>query len=90
MICDDVNDGMCVLHILTKIYQPIFVWGMSNQYDMVNICLWQKHTSTFNNLYFVWMCLPNASMYLLFPNFLILPNSISIDQSKDMSNMTYF
>ena len=80
---------MCEVYILTKIYQPIFVWGMSNQYYMVNICLWWRHTSTFSNIYFVWMCLPNAPMYSLFPNLLILPNSISIDQSKDMSNMTY-
>ena len=50
---------MCVVYILTsqKICQPIFVWGMSNQYYMVNTCLWQRHTLTLNNLYFVWMYL---------------------------------
>ena len=82
---------MCVVYILTSnICQPSFVWGMSNQYYMVNTCLWQRHTLTFNNLYFVWMCLTNAFMHLLFINLLTLSNSISIDQSEDMSNMTYF
>ena len=50
---------MCVVYILTsqKKCQPIFVWSMSNQYYMVNTCLWYRHTLTFNNLYFVWMYL---------------------------------
>ena len=45
----------------------------------------------FNNLYSVWMCLLNASMYLLFINcqYYQISFIISIDQSKDMSNMTY-
>ena len=51
-MCDDVSDWMCVVYILTSqnICQPIFVWGKSNQYYMVNTCLWQRHTLTFNNL----------------------------------------
>ena len=78
---------MCVVYILTsqKICQPIFVWGMSNQYYTVN-------TLIFNNLYLygcIYICLTNASMYGLFTNLLILSNNIIIDQSKDMSNMTY-
>ena len=35
---------------------------------MVNTCLWQRHTSKYNNIYFVWMCSTNASIYLLFIN----------------------
>ena len=67
---------MCSVYFKIKNDQPIFVWGMFNQYYMVNTCLWQRHSSVFNDLYFVWMCLPNASVYVLFINLPILSNII--------------
>ena len=70
VMCGDVNDVLnyVVYTFRSKNYQPIFVWGVSNQYYMVNTCMWQRHTSTFNNLYFVWMCLPKCIHVFIISN----------------------
>ena len=70
---------MCSVYFnITKICQSIFVWGMSNQYYMVNTCLWQRNTLTFNNFLYecIYMYLANVFMYLLFTNLLTLSNYI--------------
>ena len=48
---DDVSMNVCSVYFNTTKYLPAcFVWGISNQYYMVD-------TLIFNNLHFVWMYL---------------------------------